>query len=200
MEKAKFTEENLQGIGHDIGYNVGKFIAKLATESERSAIILGAAKLDQALENLLKKVLNCNLGGADNLFDQDRPLASFAVKISLCHRLGIIDNDFEHALQMIRKVRNDFAHSIETESIEELKHRNRLSEAIKVALKHPMVSAFNDPFKDIVSKELHNYCLLIAVLIFSIEIIAIWSSRVQVNYIASFNRETWERNIKNLAK
>jgi hypothetical protein len=101
--------------------------AQLLKEGGRGAVLLGAARLDLALEKLLKAAMQPHVGGDDNLFDSDRPLNTFSAKIALSFRLGLIDKQVKHALQMIRKVRNDFAHSFEDSSLADHAHRSRLS-------------------------------------------------------------------------
>ncbi|RQU12170.1 hypothetical protein DF157_24550 [Burkholderia cenocepacia] len=98
----------------------------LLTESERAAVILAAAQLDVELEKVLKHVLVPCAGGTDLLFDADRALGTFSAKILMAHRLGIITLEFEHSLQLVRKIRNDFAHQIDTESLAGSKQRDRV--------------------------------------------------------------------------
>ena len=107
---------------------VSAFVMGLARESERAAVVLGAARLDVGLENVLMRSMRHCPGGSDNLFDSERPLASFSAKISIAHRLGLIDDEIERSLQLIRRIRNSFAHSIETETLSESAHKNRLAE------------------------------------------------------------------------
>ncbi|WP_217070660.1 hypothetical protein [Burkholderia gladioli] len=101
-------------------------IRSLLTESERASVILAAAQLDTELEVVLKHVLVPFPGGADPLFDADRALGSFSAKILMAHRLGIITLDFENSLQLVRKIRNDFAHQIETESLASSRQHDRV--------------------------------------------------------------------------
>src|SRR5437867_12802997 len=107
---------------------LAEFVSQLAAEGERSAVVLTAAKLDVQLEELLKKIIGPHPGGTDNLFHPDRPLGSFSAKIALSYRLGLFDRDCERALQLIRKMRNDFAHSIDRASLAESQYRSRLLE------------------------------------------------------------------------
>jgi hypothetical protein len=94
----------------DFASELKAFIAILAYEGERSLVIGGAARIDVGLERLLKAVMSRGPRGKDdNLFDPDRPLGTFSAKIKLAYRLGLLDDDVEHALQLIRKIRNDFA-------------------------------------------------------------------------------------------
>jgi hypothetical protein len=83
-----------------------EFVLDLAREGERSAVVLGAARLDVALEHFLKKVIqNHPTRQQDNLFDQNRPLRSFSAKIALAYRLGLLEKDLEEAMGIIRKIR-----------------------------------------------------------------------------------------------
>lgn len=107
------------------------FVQELATEGERAAVVLGTARIDVELERLLKKIMRHNNGGSDNLFDADRPLGTLSAKITLAHRLNLIDDNVEHALQMLRKIRNDFAHSISKSSLSESHHKNRVRELVR---------------------------------------------------------------------
>lgn len=109
------------------------FIVGLAKEGERSLVIGGAARIDVALERLLKSITRHSPGGNDNLFDADRPLGTFSAKISLAYRLDLLTDGMEHSLQMIRKLRNDFAHATTDVSLSESSHRNRLNEIKKCA-------------------------------------------------------------------
>jgi hypothetical protein len=63
-------------LARNIGDEITTFIAGLADEGQRSAVVLGAARCDVALERLLKKGTMHHPDGADNLFDPDRPLGA----------------------------------------------------------------------------------------------------------------------------
>ena len=82
--------------------NIGRFLAQLAAEGERSAVVLGASRADTALDELLKKCLRPNPGGHDNLFDPDRPLGTFSEKIPLAFRLGLIDEESSVTILLTR--------------------------------------------------------------------------------------------------
>ena len=104
------------------------FIVDLAEEGERALVIGGAARIDVVLERLLKAVLKPHPGGDDNLFDPDRPLGSFSAKISLAWRMGLLDAETEKSLQMIRKIRNDFAHAETRISLSDSAVKSRIRE------------------------------------------------------------------------
>lgn len=90
--------------------DVDKFNASLYKESDRACAILGAAMLDARLESLFRSRL---LGSADELLANGRPLGSFSVKIRLSHSLGWISDDAFKDLNIVREVRNRFAHSFD---------------------------------------------------------------------------------------
>lgn len=90
--------------------DVWGFIEEFNNESDRAAVILAAAEIDDLLRQILVKVLRPSTQQNDQLFDTDMPLSSFSARIKLADRLGIIDEEIFSALNLLRKVRNDFAH------------------------------------------------------------------------------------------
>jgi hypothetical protein len=112
------------------------FLDSLAKEGERSAVVLGAERLNVSLEMLLKASMNPPpKSKEDSLFDSSRPLSSFSSRIELAFRLGLIDRGFRDALNLIRNLRNDFAHATTVESLEFGKHASRLRELVKLVKK-----------------------------------------------------------------
>ena len=86
------------------------FLNELLKESDRAAVILGHAQLDISLYRLFIKVLKPSPTTKDELFENNGPLSSSYSKIIFAYRLGLIDTDQEKALNLIRKIRNRFAH------------------------------------------------------------------------------------------
>jgi hypothetical protein len=152
--------------GLTAGVEAKKLAIQLMKEKGRGGVLLGAARLDYALEKLLKSVMQPNVGGDDNLFDPDRPLGSFSAKISLAYRLRLIDKSVEHTLQMIRKIRNDFAHSFEDTNLSEQAHQNRLTkpyaEARKNALWADLEKFYIQQMPD-VAKEYRDFTILVLI-------------------------------------
>lgn len=85
------------------------FLSELNRESERGLALGGAAFIDQKLAETLGAFFCRNV---EMLEGAHQPLGSFSARISLCGALGLIDNFEEHECNIIRKVRNVFAHSI----------------------------------------------------------------------------------------
>jgi len=169
--------------------DISTFLNELAQESERSAVVLSAARLDNALEKLLKSYLVHYPGGSDNLFDQDRPLSTFSAKIALAYRMGLIDSDFEHSIQMIRKLRNDFAHSIEHPSLSSSPNKERLGELVREVQKHWHYSDMKLKFQKRISESLLvDYCTSIAILLLTIELLSIHGEYNKPMMICSLER------------
>lgn len=89
-----------------------RFINEFANESDRAVVILGAAKLDSLLGQILDRFLIPSLSSNDELLEGDSPLSSFSARINACYRLGLIGADFAKVLHTVRRIRNSFAHDI----------------------------------------------------------------------------------------
>jgi hypothetical protein len=112
-----------------------KFIDEFKCESDRASVILGVAKLDLLLYQIIQQFLLPCTGSKDELMDGDSPLGTFSAKIMLANRLGLIDNEFTRSLQLVRKIRNSFAHEVSGCSLDSGSHRDRVKELV-TPLKH----------------------------------------------------------------
>jgi DNA-binding MltR family transcriptional regulator len=86
----------------------------LINESDRGAVIVAAALLEDDLNEILKKIVQRNELSAKyikEMFDLNGPLSSFSSKALICYGFGIISKDIFDDLTKIRKLRNKFAHS-----------------------------------------------------------------------------------------
>jgi len=70
--------------------------------------VLGAALIDAQLERLYLRRL---LGGPTELLRRGSVPRSLSDRNKMAHALGWISNDVLHDLEIIREIRNDFAHS-----------------------------------------------------------------------------------------
>lgn len=122
-----------------------RFTDEFKTESDRAAVILGTAQLDILLYQLLGGFLLPNPGSRDELLDGDSPLSTFSSRISMCYRLGLIDAEFSKALNLIRKIRNSFAHEVSGVTFETGGHRDRVRELVA-----PFISS--NSFRHLVSE------------------------------------------------
>lgn len=128
------TEEKKSARSIDIEEFI-KFVDEFKGESDRAVVILGAAKLDLLLCQILQQYMAPSTGSKDELLDGDSPLGTFSAKILIANRLGLIDNEFTRALQLIRKIRNSFAHEISGCTLDSGSHRDRVKELV-AQLKH----------------------------------------------------------------
>lgn len=81
-------------------------------ESDRAAAIVVAAMLDDALKSLLRKRLVESMTPDRSILDgYNAPLASFSARIDAARQLGLISRHLARDLHLIRKIRNEFAHS-----------------------------------------------------------------------------------------
>ena len=101
-------------------------------ERGRGAVLVGVARVDAALEALLKAAL-APPRGSESLFHTDRPLGSFGAKIALAARIGLIDAAVEQSLHNLRRVRNAFAHSTSEVRLADPPYRDRLRESVALA-------------------------------------------------------------------
>ena len=102
---------------------------ELANESDRACVIIAAAVLDSALMTLLKSHLIPVGTREDHLFDgANAPLSTFSARIEMSHRLGLMDANLARSLNLIRRIRNDFAHDVAGCSFEQSRVMNRMTE------------------------------------------------------------------------
>lgn len=104
-----------------------RYLATITAESDRGAVLVAATLLDHALENVLRKKLVPSVESDDSLFTGPyAPLRSFAAKIELAFRLGLLTRDTKRMLTIFRKLRNDLAHGVDTVAFQNEPIRDRL--------------------------------------------------------------------------
>lgn len=120
MSKRKRTpddrkQEWLKDLNDEFRYEV------VLNESDRGAVLLASAFIEEALEYLLRQVftvISCNASNdnfsahLDRLLKSgvDAPLGSFSSRITVAFVLGMIDGDCFKALEALRNLRNSYAH------------------------------------------------------------------------------------------
>ncbi|CAG1770873.1 hypothetical protein BAC2_01338 [uncultured bacterium] len=85
---------------------------EFAKESDRAAVILTSAILERVLESLLCKRLAPPSDHPDELFQGRGPASGLSAKIAFAYRLGLISSGFRRDLDLIRRIRNEFAHNV----------------------------------------------------------------------------------------
>lgn len=84
----------------------------IVDESDRGCVLVAASFLEQELGSLLSAFF-VEGDEAKQLLRVDGPLGSFSSRIDASLALGLISRDVGRQLHLIRKIRNEFAHSVE---------------------------------------------------------------------------------------
>jgi len=117
----------------EFGQLILEYVKQLREESERGAVIVSAALMDEALEELIKAKLVPSPEKKDELFiGAYAPLDNFSAKIDFAYRIGIIGFSIRASLHLLRKLRNDFAHSALQMSFDSSSVRDRIRELFKL--------------------------------------------------------------------
>lgn len=98
----------------------------LARETDRGAAVLGPAYIETLLEAVIMAFLR-NTPSTARLTEPTGPLSTFAAKSNLAHALGLIHDDTYHDLNLIRDIRNAFAHEVHLHSFDIEPLRQRIS-------------------------------------------------------------------------
>ena len=90
-----------------------EWLEEFQAESDRACAVLGAAFLDEQLRALLEAFLVNDTKRVPDLFeDAAGPLATFSSRISMAYALGFLAPSEVRDLDLIRKIRNEFAHQL----------------------------------------------------------------------------------------
>jgi DNA-binding MltR family transcriptional regulator len=108
--------------------------ATFTSESDRGTALIAVAWVDDALEACLRAFFRDKKNGGngdrhrrivDALLQPDGPLGSFASRIKLAYLLGIITVSLYSDLEIMRKIRNSFAHGRQTVRFSDQSIRDR---------------------------------------------------------------------------
>ena len=106
---------------------------QLRSETDRGALIVAAALLEDALEHMLSARLVPSPERDDELFSGPyAPLSTFSAKIDFAYRVGLIRLSVRSSLHLLRKIRNEFAHSTTVGGFESQSVTSRLRELFKL--------------------------------------------------------------------
>lgn len=90
---------------------LSSFLGELQRETDRGLPLVSAALIDEKLLGSLAHFL-CPGKSTDNLLTRpNAPLGTFSARIDACFSLGLIDSYEYSEINLIRKIRNIFAHS-----------------------------------------------------------------------------------------
>lgn len=87
-----------------------RLVSDLQRETDRGAALLAAAFLDDVLEVFLRAAFVDDPEAVNKLMSPGRPLESFGVRAHLAYCIGLLGPDIYHDINLLREIRNDFAH------------------------------------------------------------------------------------------
>jgi len=88
------------------------FLNDFNKETDRGAALAAAAMLDELLGQIIEAFLIPNKGSAALLDGFNAPLGSFSARIASSFALGLLSEIEYKECELIRKIRNEFAHQI----------------------------------------------------------------------------------------
>jgi len=131
-------------------------IGSYLKDAERTFGIAGGCLIDTCLEHMLQSIMVENIRISDpivnKLFDSYQPLSTLAAKIDCAYAFGLIDKQTKDDLHYIRKIRNEFAHNIETLSFDDSPIRDWCQELSAVKNKEIETDDLKDAFIYTISK------------------------------------------------
>jgi DNA-binding MltR family transcriptional regulator len=103
-------------IYKDDAKSLASAIKEIETSTDRAAAIVAAAFVEDHLTTALQRRFHQDDEIINELFRGTGPLAPYSTKIKLSYLMGMISKQTATDLHYIRKIRNEFAHNIETTS------------------------------------------------------------------------------------
>lgn len=82
------------------------------SKDDRTIAILGGTFLEMILEHILYAFFPEDDKEVGEMMQFNQPLGNFSNKIKMCYCLGLIDKIIKDDLNLIRKIRNEFAHDL----------------------------------------------------------------------------------------
>jgi mannitol operon repressor len=87
-------------------------------QSDRAAAVVSGGVLEEILQRMIISFLMPHSNVSKSMFEGLAPLSTFAAKIDISYHLGLI-NELEYEdLTLIKKIRNQFAHTIKSVNFE----------------------------------------------------------------------------------
>jgi DNA-binding MltR family transcriptional regulator len=94
----------------DLTEDATRLVEDLQRETDRGAALLAAAFLDDVLELLLRAAFVDDQEAINKLLSAGRPLESFGTRSHVAWCTGLLGQDIYADLNLIREIRNDYAH------------------------------------------------------------------------------------------
>lgn len=107
--------------GRSVMEEVMTFRKSITAETDRGAVLMAAAFLDDKLKLLLQQRMVQDKKLGRQVFEFNGPLGTFSARINLAYLFGIIPKNAVRDLHTIRAIRNQFAHHASPLSYEDEK-------------------------------------------------------------------------------
>jgi DNA-binding MltR family transcriptional regulator len=88
-----------------------EYIRQMRAESDRGAVLIGAAYIDSALEELLRAYFVDSKAEVARLLTYPGPCSTLSARCDLAYCSGIFGKDMHADIRTVTKIRNRFAHS-----------------------------------------------------------------------------------------
>lgn len=103
------SRKEIEDYSGSVAYSA--LMTELTTDSDRAAVILGAAEIEARLQFLLIAVLRTNSDLRKDLFNFNGALGSLSARIKMCYAMRVIDRQLYKCLEDYRSLRNDIVHN-----------------------------------------------------------------------------------------
>jgi len=115
--------------------DMARLVDDFQKETDRGVALLGAAFLDDVLAVMLRAFFVDDREAVNKLITAGRPLESFGSRTHLGYCVGLLGTDIYDDMNLIREIRNDFAHRQPTSfELEEISLKCRKLKAVKVMM------------------------------------------------------------------
>lgn len=103
------TRRQLQTLPH-LCADAARLVSDLENETDRGVALLAVAFLDDVLDLLLRASFVNDSEAVNRLIGPGRPLESFGSRAHVGYCIGLLGADVYNDINLIREIRNDFAH------------------------------------------------------------------------------------------
>ncbi|WP_457092717.1 hypothetical protein [Microvirga sp. P5_D2] len=111
------------------------FAREVESSSDRSVVIIGTSFLELALRWVIESYLVEDLAKNREIFEGNGFVSTFSARVNFVYGNGIISKQERQTLDLLRRIRNDFAHSPRSLSLDTEKVKARLR-AVPIASHH----------------------------------------------------------------
>lgn len=127
----EFLLESIKMLPPELREPLGEIVEfriALQSESDRATALMAAAFLEDYLAKLISKFMINDPSVGREIFTHNGALGTFSAKIDLAYMLALISPSVRKDLHLLRKIRNDFAHTAKPLQFTEHRIKSRCEE------------------------------------------------------------------------